>query len=306
MINTIYNDDCINAEEYIEDNSIDLIFTSPPYTDRRLYGHPDAQCCPEKYVEWFIPKAKVFHSLLKDTGSFILNIGDVISNRCIDSYSYELVLEIEKQCGFKRFETIFWDKGKSPPSSNRRFRNTVEYVHWFVKEDCENIFKLNMDAGRKPYDPKTVKRYKKDHVVRHTRNSNEEKCDVCGLQKEYKGSKLICSQCGTSSDVKMKKVELNPLGALPSTLLKIGSEPKNTGYHTAVFPKALAKYFIGIATDEGDLVFDPFSGNGTVAISCIDLKRNYLGMELVPKIYLDGAKRIEKHIKELKTNEPPV
>ena len=49
----LYLGDSKNELAKIENNSIDLIFTSPPYADRRknTYGgvHPD------KYVEWFAP-----------------------------------------------------------------------------------------------------------------------------------------------------------------------------------------------------------------------------------------------------------
>lgn len=45
--------DCKNELRKVEDNSVDLIFTSPPYADSRknIYGG----IAPEKYVEWFLP-----------------------------------------------------------------------------------------------------------------------------------------------------------------------------------------------------------------------------------------------------------
>ncbi len=59
----------------LNDNSIDLIITSPPYTDQRknTYGgiHPD------KYVEWFLPISKELLRVMKPTGSLILNIKEL-------------------------------------------------------------------------------------------------------------------------------------------------------------------------------------------------------------------------------------
>ena len=70
--------DCKDELKKIEDNSVDLIFTSPPYADRRkkTYGgiHPD------KYVEWFLPITKELFRVLKSTGTFILNIKEKAIN----------------------------------------------------------------------------------------------------------------------------------------------------------------------------------------------------------------------------------
>ena len=64
--------DCNKELKKLDENSIDLIFTSPPYADQRknTYGgiHPD------KYLDWFMPISKELLRVIKPTGSFILNI----------------------------------------------------------------------------------------------------------------------------------------------------------------------------------------------------------------------------------------
>ena len=64
----IYLGDCFEILKNIGDDSVDLIITSPRYADQRkdTYGgiHPD------KYVEWFLPRAKQFKRVLKPTGFF--------------------------------------------------------------------------------------------------------------------------------------------------------------------------------------------------------------------------------------------
>ena len=71
----IYHGDCkkiLTDNSKFPDKSVDLIITSPPYADKRknFYGsvHPD------DYVEWFLPVGKELFRILKDNGSFILNI----------------------------------------------------------------------------------------------------------------------------------------------------------------------------------------------------------------------------------------
>lgn len=56
----------------LPDNSVDMIFTSPPYADRRknTYGG----IVEDKYLEWFKPIAIEIKRVLKPTGSFFLNI----------------------------------------------------------------------------------------------------------------------------------------------------------------------------------------------------------------------------------------
>lgn len=56
----------------LENSSIDLVVTSPPYADRRKNTYGGIK--PEKYVEWFLPISAELYRLLKPTGTFILNI----------------------------------------------------------------------------------------------------------------------------------------------------------------------------------------------------------------------------------------
>lgn len=70
--NKIYLGDCRDVLEDIPANSIDLIFTSPPYADQRIKTYGGVS--PNEYVDWFLPKADQFFRVLKPTGTFILNI----------------------------------------------------------------------------------------------------------------------------------------------------------------------------------------------------------------------------------------
>ncbi|GAB4535930.1 MAG: hypothetical protein Fur0018_26430 [Anaerolineales bacterium] len=72
----LYLGDCEEILKTLPDNSVDLIFTSPPYADQRkkTYGgiHPD------DYVDWFLPKAEQMLRVLKPTGTFVLNIKEKV------------------------------------------------------------------------------------------------------------------------------------------------------------------------------------------------------------------------------------
>ena len=71
-LNKIYNEDCLETMTRLPDNSVDLIFTSPPYADRRKSTYGGVK--EEEYIEWFLPIANQIKRILKPTGSFFLNI----------------------------------------------------------------------------------------------------------------------------------------------------------------------------------------------------------------------------------------
>ena len=89
---------------------------------------------------------------------------------------------------------------------------------------------------------------------------------------------------------------------LKQSLVKDGYErsnawqihPETKSKHDAPYPRELSDKIIKYYSFVGDLVLDPFMGSGTTALSCVDLKRKYLGIELHQK-YVDLAnERLEK------------
>lgn len=80
--------DCEAILKTMPDSSIDLVLTSPPYADKRDYGDVDGAIPPDEYVDWFIPKAKEIYRVLKEDGSFILNISDKV----VDNYQHLYVI----------------------------------------------------------------------------------------------------------------------------------------------------------------------------------------------------------------------
>ncbi len=77
-LNQIITADCREALTQLPSDSIDLVFTSPPYANQRMhtYGGID----PDKYVEWFLPISAELLRTLKPEGSFVLNIKERVVN----------------------------------------------------------------------------------------------------------------------------------------------------------------------------------------------------------------------------------
>jgi len=249
----------------MESNSIDLVFTSPPYADMKTYID-DKGIHPDNYVEWFIPFIQQIERVLKPTGSFILNINDKVVNRFRHPYVYDLISEIHKRTGLKLFERLFWNKMKGLPLVNR-FGDRVESIFWFAKT---RDFIFHIDEMRTPYAEISVKRMKKPIRDRFVREGEVEEMN--------------------------DKWKPNEKGALPSTLVSISSETKRIAdTHVAVFPVPFAEYFIKGSTDEGALVLDPFAGTGTTGVACKNLNRRFIGIEKQADYVEVATRRIASH-----------
>ncbi len=93
----------------LDENSIDLIVTSPPYADRRKQTYGGVK--PEKYVDWFLPISKDLLRVLKLSGTFILNIKEKAEKGERHTYVLELILALRQQ-GWLWTEEFIWHKKK--------------------------------------------------------------------------------------------------------------------------------------------------------------------------------------------------
>ena len=258
-INKIYQGNSLDLLKQLDDNSIDLVITSPPYADLKTYVDFKG-ILADDYVEWFLPYCNEICRVIKPTGSFILNINDKVEDGFRHPYVFDLISQIHKRTDLKLFERLFWNKMKGLPNRSR-FGDRVEYLFWFAKE---RGFYFDIDSMRTPYSEKSIKRMKNPLKKRFSRRENDDNIDY-------------------------KDWSPNPLGALPTTLVNISSESKRIAdNHVAVYPVDLVEYFIKGATDKDDVVLDPFMGTGTTAVAAKKLGRKWIGFEL-QQDYIDVA-----------------
>jgi len=112
FLNRIFQGDCEEVLKGLPDNSIDLIFTSPPYADQRAKTYRGIK--PDDYVDWFMPKAAQFLRVLKPTSTFILNIKERVVDGERHTYLIELILQMREQ-GWFWTEEFVWHKKDSYP-----------------------------------------------------------------------------------------------------------------------------------------------------------------------------------------------
>ncbi len=248
----LYHGDCLEILKNMEDNSVDLIVTSPPYSDQRksTYGgiHPD------KYVEWFLPITQELFRVLKPTGSFVLNIKEKVYNGERHTYVLELIIAMRKQ-GWLWTEEYMWHKKNSFPGKwPNRLRDAWERLLHFNKDKKFNMYQDNVKVPIGDWSKTRLK-------------------NLSETDKKRDESK-VGSGFG-------KKIE-NWVGkdmVLPDNVLYMATESSNKG-HSAAYPEELPEWFIKLFTKENDVVLDPFLGSGTTCKVAMELGRNSVGIEL--------------------------
>ena len=99
--------DCLDVLKTLNDESVDLIITSPPYADARKKQYGGVSW--DEYVNWVMPISAELLRVLKPTGSFVLNIKEKCVNGERSTYVLELILALRKQ-GWKWVEEYIWHK----------------------------------------------------------------------------------------------------------------------------------------------------------------------------------------------------
>ncbi len=251
-IDTIFAGDCEEVLAGLPDDSIDLIFTSPPYADqrKRVYGGVH----PNRYVEWFIPKADQFKRVLKPTGTFVLNIKERVVNGERHTYVIELILEMRRN-GWLWTEEFMWHKKNSYPGKwPNRFRDNWERLIQFNKQKKFNMYQ---EAVMVPVGSWAKHRLSN---LSETDKMRDESRVGSGFGKNvsnWVGRDLV----------------------YPNNVIHTATESQNKS-HSAVFPLDLPQWFIRLFTVPGDVVLDPFIGSGTTAAAAVTLGRRFVGIDV--------------------------
>jgi site-specific DNA-methyltransferase (adenine-specific)/site-specific DNA-methyltransferase (cytosine-N4-specific) len=261
----------------LQDNSVDLIVTSPPYADQRknTYGgiHPD------KYVEWFLPISEQLLRVLNPKGTFILNIKEKVVEGERSTYVMELILAMRQQ-GWLWTEEFIWHKKNSYPGKwPNRFRDSWERLLQFNKTKHFNMYQEEVMVPTGDWAKTRLKKLSETDKIRDN------------------------SKVGSGFGKNISNW-LDREKAFPTNVLHLATECNNKN-HSAAFPEELPEWFIKLFTQENDVVLDPFMGSGTTINVAKRMKRNSIGIEIVPE-YFEMVKKqsnpVELYLFEPKLN----
>jgi site-specific DNA-methyltransferase (adenine-specific) len=255
---------------------VDVIVTSPPYNINKEYGSYQDNKDRKDYLQWIYKISKKSQSILKDDGSFFLNIGGSPSDSLLP---LEVCNEFIKS-GYVLQNTIHWIKSIS-----------------FEKEDIGKSNILQTDASVGHFKPIISKRYLTDlhEYVFHFSKEGINKLDKLAIGVPYQDK----SNIGRWKSSKQDKRDRGNVWFISYPTIQVARP------HPATFPEKLPKHCIKLhGIRPGLIVYDPFMGIGNTALACLDLGVDYLGSEIDltylkiadELIYARKKKKIEKDI----------
>lgn len=262
-INKIFNGDSCELLSKIDDNSIDLVITSPPYDKLRKYnGVGDT---------WNVNKfkciAKELSRVLKDGGVIVWIVNDAVENGSRTCTSYRQCLYFVEECGLKLNDTMIWEKTNPMPQvKQKRYSDCFEYMFIFSKgyPKTFNPIKVPCKYAGHNYNS-TAKNMGGENGRRNLNyNVNSEKNKSNIWQFGVSGNKktITIEKVNENGNIEIKEVR-----------------------HPAVFPIDIVIDHINSWSNENDIVLDPFMGSGTVAMASILTNRKYIGFELNDEYY---------------------
>ena len=251
--NCIINDDVITTLKKVDDQSIHLTFTSPPYYNARDYSLYDSY---DAYIEFLANVFREVHRVTKEGRFFVLNTSPIIIPRVGRKYSstrYPIPYDLHHKIismGWEFIDDIIWVKPE-PSAKNR-------------------IAGFNMHRKPLAYKPNCVT----ESIMVYRKKSNKL---IDWIYDQYPKEIIEKSKINGNYET--------------SNLWKI--DPSFSKDHSAIFPLELCDRVIKFYSFEGDLVFDPFGGGGSVGISAKKNKRNFFLTELDKKYFEVIKKKLQ-------------
>jgi len=275
----------------LNDNSIDLIITSPPYWKLRDYGFENQlglEDTLEDYLDNLMKWVKESYRILKPTGSFVLNISDcfyrkekqpkkesILKNlyrsKQLIAVSHFAYCRIITETNFICRGIHLWLKPIAlMPLNFKRLNQNHEYLYWFTK-------KPNYYFNEKPW----------------LKENQERKPRLTDLPLVFKGDEI------PKEKIEDKKFIIPNKYRIENSWRIVAVGTKQSGFelsenqksiHLAPFPEKLIEPYIQSLCPENGIVLDPFMGSGTTMRVAMENNRNCIGIEFKQE-YIDYIKK---------------
>lgn len=271
-VNEIYNEDCLQVIPRMDDNSLDLVITSPPYNTsisrsqdkkeedkekgtkvrKHSYNRYDTDVDNKseiQYAEWIKNIFNALEPKLKTNGVIAWNVSYGVSSENsgedgINNSTWLSLLSIMNETDFTLCEYITWYKSNAIPLSiGNKLSRICEPLFIFCRKSELNTYYVNHNPNKRignsiyttPYENKIDTRY-----------NNDEVCE----------------------------------------------------FNSATYSTEFVEKIIQLYSPKKALIFDPFMGSGTTAVACVECGMNYIGTEISE----NQVKWAKNRIKKMKGN----
>ncbi|PIV42018.1 MAG: hypothetical protein COX92_00960 [Candidatus Nealsonbacteria bacterium CG_4_10_14_0_2_um_filter_40_15] len=289
-LNKIICGDAVEELKRLPNNSIDLIIADPPYW-KVINEKWDYKWRTENdYIFWCKQWLKELSRVVKKIGCFYL-FG------YFRTLSY-LLPEIERE-GFSLRQQIIINKGVQAISGRatknyKMFPNVTESVLFFARNNQPEIKRFLLEKQKKA-----------GLTAKEINDKMEVKSNGGGLWSLYTGENILAQIPTKEQWEKLEKIlnfkkpysEVNFVFNPQMGFTDVWSDInfyKEKRYHPTQKPLQLIERLIKASSDEGMVVLDPFIGAGSTALACLNLNRNYIGIDLDEKYVKISKERIEQ------------
>jgi site-specific DNA-methyltransferase (cytosine-N4-specific) len=269
-----YHADALDVLCGLADDSVALVFTSPPFALRRqkAYGNVAA----DEYVDWFWPFAREIHRVLRPDGSFVFDLGGAWKPRSgtRSLFPYQLILRLGEV--FHLAQEFYWYNPSRLPTpaeyvtiQRTRVKDAVNTLWWLSKSERPQADNRRVLV---PYS-KSMRRLLRDGYKPALRPSQHE------IGPHFRRDNG---------------------GAIPPNILTVPNTRSSDSYiqrcraaglpvHPARFPEELPEFFIRFLTEPRQLVVDPFAGSNTTGRVAEALERRWVSVEISAE-YVAGSR----------------
>ncbi len=257
---------------------VSLILTSPPFplNRKKRYGNQQG----EEYVEWLRSFAPLFRSVLRPSGSIVIEMGNSWEpgRPVMSTLALRSLLSFMEEGKFNLCQQFVWHNTAKLPTPAQWV--TVERIR--VKDAFTHIWWLAPTARPKASNRRVLVPYSKSMKA------------LIASGRYNSGTRPSEHNIKPTSFLKDNK------GAIPSNVLSSSNTSPNTAYlrycrergippHPARMPVDIAEFFIKLLTQPRDLVLDPFAGSNTTGAAAQRLGRRWLSIE-PNESYVSGSK----------------
>lgn len=254
FIGKIICGDNVDIMRQMDDDSVDLTVTSPPYDGLRTYNG---------YSFDFENVARELYRIMKPGGVVVWVVGDATINGSETLTSFKQALFF-REIGFNVHDTMIYAKTKpTPQAQHPRYQPEFEYMFVFCKGYPPRVF--NPLTVPTKSGGKTVKTSGQRNADDSFRHKNPKEITVAPMKR--RGNVWYYAN--------FRPADL-PLNA-----------------HPAIFPEQLAHDHIISWSDPGDVIFDPFGGSGTTAKMAQISGRRFISVDISEEYCEIARKRIE-------------